>query len=124
MFLDIFSPLLSFLLYKTLTTFGSTPGLARLLPAKRALALARREGTRRSALTMASEPWPPSDVGKRTSRTESRKILPHTMSPGALESRKLPTLVWTRVPSRRPEGAEPGTAGSDWSRASGAWPRK
>ena len=30
-------------------------------------------------LTMASEPWPPSDVGKRTSWTESRETLPCTM---------------------------------------------
>ena len=35
---------------------------------------------------MASEPWPPSDVGKRTSRTESLEILPRTMSPPSTRS--------------------------------------
>lgn len=49
-----------------------------------------REGTGgQAALTIASEPWPPSDVGKRTSRTESREILPRTMSSAP---RGLPTL--------------------------------
>ena len=71
-----------------------------------AWASSRREGTRgRSALTMASEPWPPSDVGKRTSRTESLEILPRTMSPPSTRSR--PRRRLRRRPGARREGQSP-----------------
>lgn len=57
-----------------------------------------------SALTMASEPWPPSDVGKRTSRTESLEILPRTMSP---RTRSCPGLHLRSGLGARWEGQSP-----------------
>lgn len=67
-------------------------------------------------LTMASEPWPPSDVGKRTSWTESRETLPCTM----------PTR-WGATKFAGPDAGhterEGRGAGADWPRSQGAWPR-
>lgn len=72
---------------------------------------------------MASEPWPPSDVGKRTSRTESPEILPRTMSPHALQPPAPPDLG--RGPCARVRvGGDPGTPGADWPRGPGAWPAR
>lgn len=107
-------------LLQRLEALQDLPGSARLS------GLWHRRGRRAPEgqhLPWRLEPWPPSDVGKRTSRTESREILPNTMSPRALEPRSCQLRSGPRVPSGRPEGAEPGTAGSDWPRALGAWPR-
>lgn len=57
---------------------------------------------------MASEPWPPSDVGKRTSWTESRETLPCTMPTRA--GAPPPLLDLTRA-ARRGRGSEPARIG-------------
>lgn len=73
-------------------------------------------------------PWrptcgPPSDVEKRTSPTKSQEILPHHVAalPGAALAANSGQDSALQAGGRR-QGAEPGTAGSDWPRGPGAWP--
>ena len=105
-------------LYKTLAKLATSPGLAGLPRPKRALASMRLAGTRGlSALTMTSEPWAAGDVGKRTSPTESREILPRTKLLGIQSTQRegvgrgQSPEWWTRI------GCEVGGRGSAGEKA-------
>ena len=78
----------------------------------------RLAGTRGlSALTMTSEPWAAGDVGKRTSPTESREILPRTKLLGIQSTQRegvgrgQSPEWWTRI------GCEVGGRGSAGEKA-------